>query len=113
MVQKKLTPFRNPRNSGGSPKGVNDPPILATRKIKKTIVCTLCCRFALARIIGLINNIAAPVVPIQLAKNVPTNISAKLVMGLPTREPVKRTPPEIVNNANRRIMNGMYSNNET
>ena len=82
VVQKKLTPFRNPRKSGGSPKGVNDPPILATRKIKKTIVCTLYCRCALARMRGLINNMAAPVVPIQLAKNVPTNISTKLVIGV-------------------------------
>ena len=38
VVQKKLTPFKKPKNSGGSPKGVNDPPIFATRKIKKTII---------------------------------------------------------------------------
>ena len=113
VVQKKLTPFRKPRNNGGSPNGVNEPPILATRKIKKTIVCTLYCRFALARMSGLINNMAAPVVPIQLAKNVPTNMITKLVTGLPTSVPVNRTPPEIVNNANKRIMNGRYSNKVT
>jgi hypothetical protein len=38
---------------------------------------------------------------------------AKLVRGLPTRVPVNRTPPDIVNNANRRIINGIYSNKET
>ena len=37
VVQKKSTPFKKPRKSGGSPNGVNEPPILATRKIKKTI----------------------------------------------------------------------------
>ena len=34
VVQKKSTPFRKPRNNGGSPSGVNDPPIFATKKIK-------------------------------------------------------------------------------
>ena len=62
---------------------------------------------------GLINNMAAPVVPIQLAKNVPTNMITKLVTGLPTSVPVNRIPPEIVNNANKRIMNGKYSNKVT
>ena len=38
VVQKKSTPFKKPRKSGGSPKGVNDPPIFATRKMKKTII---------------------------------------------------------------------------
>ena len=39
--QKKSTPFRNPRNSGGSPSGVSEPPIFATRKMKNTMVWTL------------------------------------------------------------------------
>ena len=38
VVQKKLIPCKNPRNNGGSPKGVNEPPIFATRKIKKNMV---------------------------------------------------------------------------
>jgi hypothetical protein len=38
VVQKKFIPLRNPRNSGGSPNGVKEPPILATRKIKKTMI---------------------------------------------------------------------------
>ena len=41
VVQKKLTPCKKPRNKGGSPKGVNAPPILATKKIKNTITWTL------------------------------------------------------------------------
>ena len=35
-VQKKLTPLRKPRKSGGSPRGESEPPMLATRKMKKT-----------------------------------------------------------------------------
>ena len=37
VVQKKSTPFRKPKKRGGSPKGVNEPPIFATRNIKKMI----------------------------------------------------------------------------
>ena len=37
VVQKKSTPFRKPKKRGGSPKGVNEPPIFATKKIKKMI----------------------------------------------------------------------------
>ncbi len=37
VVQKKLTPFKKPKKSGGSPSGLREPPILATRKMKKTI----------------------------------------------------------------------------
>ena len=38
-VQKKGTPWRYPRNSGGSPSGVSSPPRLETRKMKKTGRC--------------------------------------------------------------------------
>ena len=38
VVQKKSTPFKKPRKSGGSPRGVSEPPIFATRNIKKTIM---------------------------------------------------------------------------
>ena len=38
-VQKNGTPRRKPRNRGGSPSGVSEPPMLATRKMKKTTVC--------------------------------------------------------------------------
>src|SRR5690606_26474675 len=36
-VQKKGTPFKKPKNKGGSPIGVNEPPTLLTIKIKKTM----------------------------------------------------------------------------
>ena len=113
VVQKKDTPFKNPKNKGGSPNGVKEPPILATKNIKKTTVCTLYLRFWFARIRGRINNIAAPVVPIQLASSVPIKIINTLTMGFPTRLPLSRTPPEIVNNANNRIINGTYSKRPT
>ena len=38
VVQKKSIPCKKPKNKGGSPRGVKEPPILATRKIKKTTV---------------------------------------------------------------------------
>ena len=34
ITQKNSTPLKNPRNNGGSPIGVNAPPILLTKKIK-------------------------------------------------------------------------------
>ena len=37
-VQKKGTPARKPRKSGGSPSGVRAPPTLATSEMKKTTV---------------------------------------------------------------------------
>ena len=113
VVQKKSTPFKNPRNSGGSPRGVNDPPIFATRKMKKTIICTLffLCLFALIK--GRIKSIAAPVVPIQLASDVPIKIIIVLRVGVPTKDPFNCTPPEIVYNDNNKIKNGTYSSRPT
>src|SRR5438552_11183721 len=35
------TPFRKPSSRGGSPKGVSSPPQFATRKMKKTTMCTV------------------------------------------------------------------------
>jgi hypothetical protein len=35
--QKNSTPLKNPKNKGGSPIGVNAPPILLTMKMKKTL----------------------------------------------------------------------------
>ncbi len=52
---------------------------------------------------------AAPVVPIQLASSVPMASSMVLTAGVPTSEPVRRTPPATVNRASSRMMNGMYS----
>ena len=113
VVQKKFTPFKNPKNRGGSPRGVKEPPMFATRKIKKTITWTLFFLSLFARISGLISSMAAPVVPIQLANTVPINISSVFKTGVPTREPFKRTPPEIVNSASKRMIKGTYSSNPT
>ena len=41
VVQKKSTPCRKPRNSGGSPSGVSEPPMLETRKMKNTTTWAL------------------------------------------------------------------------
>ena len=37
----KYNQIKKPKKSGGSPRGVNAPPILATKKIKNIIICTL------------------------------------------------------------------------
>ena len=71
VVQKKSTPLRNPRNSGGSPSGVNAPPMFATRKMKNITTCARCRRLSFARRSGRIRSIAAPVVPMMLASTVP------------------------------------------
>ncbi len=84
-VQRKSTPLRKPRKSGGSPSGVSEPPIFETRKIKNTNTWTLCRRSSLARIIGRISTIEAPVVPTKLADKVPTASIAVLVPGVPTK----------------------------
>ena len=113
VVQKKFTPFKNPKNRGGSPRGVKEPPMFATRKIKKTITWTLLFLSLFARISGLISSMAAPVVPIQLANAVPIKIIPVFTIGVPTRAPLSCTPPEIVNRAKSNIINGTYSNNPT
>ena len=56
---------------------------------------------------------AAPVVPIQLAKKVPIKIIDKLTIGVPTNVPVSLTPPEMVNKANNKIIKGTYSSSPT
>ena len=113
VVQKKSTPLRNPKNKGGSPSGVREPPMLATRKIKNTTICTLFFLKAFALMRGLIKSIAAPVVPIQLASTVPMNIIQVFKIGVPTKDPFRHTPPEIVKRASRRIMKGTYSSKPT
>ena len=98
-------------NNGGSPRGVKDPPILATKNIKKTMIWVLFFLHLLARIKGLISNIAAPVVPIHEANKVPINRKNKFNFGVPTKFPLKTIPPEIVNKANKRTIKGIYSKN--
>ena len=111
VVQKKLTPCKKPRNSGGSPKGVNEPPTFATKKIKNTMTCVLFSLQALALINGLISSIADPVVPIHEAKIVPIVSIAVFNFGVPTNFPSTHIPPETTNKDNRIVIKGIYSNN--
>ena len=108
-VQPKSTPFKKPRKSGGSPKGVKQPPILATRKMKKITTWTLCLRLSLALSSGRIISMAAPVVPIMEARTVP--MASKMVLSLaePCRLPHTRMPPEMVYKASSSKIKGMYS----
>ena len=53
---------------------------------------------------------AAPVVPIQDAKNVPTSKISVFIKGVPTNVPLSLIPPEIVYKANNNIIKGKYSN---
>ena len=95
-VQKKSTPFRKPRKSGGSPSGVSEPPALLTMKMKKTKTCALWRRLSLARISGRIISIEAPVVPMKLASTAPITISSALKPGLPWKLPRMWMPPATV-----------------
>ena len=113
VVQKKSTPFKKPKNNGGSPNGVKEPPIFATKNIKNTNICTFFFRHLFALINGRISNIDAPVVPIQEAIPVPMSKNITFNLGEPTNDPFSLIPPEIVNNANNNIMNGIYSNKTT
>jgi len=70
--------------------------MLATRKMKKMKTCALCLRLALARSIGRIISIDAPVVPIHDASAVPTTSISVLSAGVPTSVPRSRIPPETV-----------------
>jgi len=58
---------------------------------------------------GRINNMAAPVVPIQLASMVPAARIPVFTDGVPSRVPVRRTPPATAKRARSRIRKGMYS----
>jgi hypothetical protein len=93
MVQKKGTPSRYPRKSGGSPIGRSVPPMLLTSRMKKTTVWTLYRRCALVWRIGLISTMLAPVVPMKLAIIAPTARNAVLVSGRAARSPRRETPP--------------------
>ena len=107
-VQKKSTPFKNPKNNGGSPKGVREPPALDTMKIKNTTTWATCLRLSLALMSGRIMSMDAPVVPMKLAKNAPIARMAVLRPGLPCKLPRIKMPPETVYKAVKRTMNGMY-----
>ena len=108
-VHKNGTPFKKPKNKGGSPKGVSEPPILATKNIKNTTTCTLCLRLSFALSSGRIISIAAPVVPIKLANNVPIANSKVFNFGLPCKLPLIKIPPEIMNKLLINMTKGRYS----
>ena len=107
VVQKKGTPCMNPKNSGGSPNGVNEPPMLLTRKMKKTMRCTLLFRYAFAWINGRMRSIDAPVVPTHEAIAVPIKSNTVLTNGVPRNVPRTRIPPATVNKPHKRMMNGI------
>ena len=94
------------QKSGGSPRGVKDPPTFATRKIKNTTIKVLFFLYALALKKGLIMSIAAPVVPIQEAKMVPMSSMMTFTMGVPTKDPRSKIPPETVYRDHSKMING-------
>ena len=78
-----------------------------TRKMKNTNTWILCRRSSLARIMGRISSIDAPVVPIQPASTVPIASSAVFIEGEPCRLPLIWMPPVTVNSAVSSTMKGM------
>ncbi len=82
--QKNGTLLINPISKGGFPTGVSEPPILATIKVKNTIVCTLYVRQWFALISGRIKSTAAPVVPNQLDMIAPIKRIIVFIRGFPT-----------------------------
>ena len=70
-ASRKVHALRKPRNSGGSPSGVSEPPALETMKMKNTTTWALWRRLSLARISGRISSMDAPVVPMKLASTAP------------------------------------------
>ena len=100
IVHWKGTPRMKPINSGGSPMGVKLPPILDTRKMKNTTVCTHLLRHWFARRMGRIITMDAPVVPIQEASRVPISSRLTLVLGVPARSPSRQMLPATQNRPN-------------
>lgn len=64
-------------------------------------------RHALARIRGRMSNIAAPVVPIQLARNVPMNKRSTFIFGVPAKVPLMAIPPAATNKPKSKTMKGI------
>ena len=104
-LQKNGTPRINPINSGGSPIGVRHPPILETMKIKKIIICPFLFLHEFILITGRTISILAPVVPIQLARKVPSASRPTLTRGEPAKSPSMVILPDTQNRPNNRMMN--------
>ena len=77
------------------------------------IVWILCFRHLFDLIKGRIKSMAAPVVPIHEAIQVPISNIKVLIGGVPAKYPFMRIPPETVNRDNNRIIKGIYSKNIT
>src|SRR5512145_1638367 len=105
-VQKNGTWCRKPKNSGGSPRGVSEPPMLLTRKMKKTTTWALCRRHEIARNNGRTSTIDAPVVPMKDASNVPDAMINVFWRGDPSNVPVSRIPDDTVYSAHNRMIKG-------
>ena len=96
-LQKNGTPRIKPINNGGSPTGVRQPPRLETMKIKKMMICRLRLRQLLARMIGRIMTMLAPVVPIQLDNRVPSASMMTFSLGPPINSPSRTILPATQN----------------
>ena len=104
-VQVKGTPRRNPRNSGGSPSGVNRPAPLETMKMKKTTMWVVYPRRSFARSSGRISRTEAPVVPIRLPRTAPMARKTVFAPDEPASDPRRWMPPEMVKRAPSSAMN--------
>jgi hypothetical protein len=71
------------------------PPMLLTRKMKKTTVWTRYLRSRLVSSSGRMSSMLAPVVPMKLAIRVPTRMKLAFTVGVALRSPVIEIPPEI------------------
>jgi len=107
VTQKKGTLCRKPRNRGGSPSGVSAPPMLETRKMKKTMTCALRTLSRFALMTGRIMTMEAPVVPTQEARNVPISRRTELTRGVPRSDPETTMPPAMVKSPQSRMMKGI------
>ena len=111
-VQKKGTPFKKPRKSGGSPIGLSRPPILLTIKMKKTVIWAVFFLWEFVCNSGRINSILAPVVPIMLARTAPVNKNKVLLRGVAFKSPLKLIPPVVMKSEESSVTNERYSTPE-
>ena len=77
--------------------------------MKITIVWWTCVRSRLACSNGRISSIEAPVVPMNEASTDPSASNPVFVIGVASRSPLSKMPPEITKSPARRTMNETYS----
>ena len=85
--------------------GVRHPPILDTINMKKIMIWLFLLLQEFILITGRTISILAPVVPIQLARRVPSANSPTLILGDPAKSPSMVILPETQNSPNRRTIN--------